>query len=103
MNWIINFYGACGNDGIAGVKELANNSIRIFPNPTSNILNIESDFNLKDIQIEITNTLGQTLKSIYRLNADRININIPDLPNGVYFLQLQSGEQRITKTVIKEN
>ena len=56
--------------------------------------------------IKINNTLGQTVKIIH-VNTDsfginKIEVDLSVLSSGVYFVQLQSKDNSITKKVIKE-
>jgi len=64
---------------------------QIYPNPTSNIINISAD----EIElITITNVLGQNIHQSGFMNQ----INLESLENGVYFVQLTFNDQ-ITETV----
>jgi hypothetical protein len=59
--------------------------IQFFPNPTHDVLNIGTDLSVFDIKI--SNLSGQiVLKS-----ANTTAINIGNLPNGLYFLQVFEG------------
>ncbi len=100
-NWIIKFHGDCGDGATTAVVDLANNSFQMFPNPTHDILNIETTTELHDASLTIINTLGQTLKKI-TANGNKITIGTGDLKNGIYFLQLQSGWQVLRGTFIKQ-
>jgi hypothetical protein len=62
-----------------------NPQLRCFPNPTGDVLNIETDISVFDIKI--SNLSGQiVLKS-----ENRTAINIRNLPNGLYFLHVFEG------------
>jgi hypothetical protein len=65
------------------------NSVYLYPNPTSNILNvvIENKLNTPEAYT-IINTLGQILKSKKIESAEDLQINVSDLSKGIYFLQL---------------
>src|SRR3989442_14519171 len=71
-----------------GINELEkHDKIKVYPNPTSNILNIKSDSKNNSI-IEITNSLGQTiLKQNYSESID-----VSKLESGYYLLKI-SGEK----------
>ncbi len=61
--------------------------VRIFPNPTSSILNIVSDSNEDIEEVVIYNQLG--LKVSQRiLNQNKIDVS--DVPKGLYFLELNN-------------
>ena len=65
-------------------------SITLYPNPVSDILQIESDFRL--IKIEIYSTVG---KKINEVSADLHTLHTKHLPNGIYILKIHS-EKGIT-------
>ncbi len=59
--------------------------VKCFPNPTFDVLNIETD--LTNFQIKISNLSGQIVVNSQNTAA----INISHLPNGLYFLHLFEG------------
>jgi DNA-binding beta-propeller fold protein YncE len=74
------------------------NKISIFPNPSSGKLTIASN-HLSKYKINIINTSGVLLKS-FQLSANTIDIS--NLSQGVYFLQLYNEEETINKKFIKQ-
>lgn len=87
------------------INDLSENNIQIFPNPTNSILTITfphqyvNDFNL----IEIYNTLGELVYS-QKINSlqNQITINLSDLSEGIYFLEiLQQNKLFQNKIIIK--
>ena len=71
--------------------------IKIYPNPSSDLVNIESDFAIQSIQL--TNLLGEivVLKSSLNLNKTQLSKN--NLPNGVYILTLTTVNGPIVKKI----
>jgi hypothetical protein len=69
--------------GIAGQQI---SSIRIFPNPASEILNIIRSNN-QDVDINLYDINGQLVKH-YRLNGNSITLNISLLYTGVYIIEI---------------
>lgn len=72
-------------------------TLKIYPNPATSILNIENingsgiiDLNIANIII--TNTMGYIVNSndFTRINSNLANINVSNLANGVYFLTITS-------------
>jgi hypothetical protein len=76
-------------------------SIKIFPNPTSEIVCVESIDEI--VSINILNALGQSVMSTIH-NHNKANIDINNLKNGIYYIQInnQSGKQHV-KQFIKSN
>ena len=73
------------------------NGLSVYPNPTSNYINIESSVALQ--KIEIYNILGKKVKEI---NSDFNAIPTNNLSNGVYFLKIYSENGLATKKLIKK-
>ncbi|WMX17541.1 T9SS type A sorting domain-containing protein [Aureispira sp. CCB-E] len=74
----------------------------LYPNPTSNVITLESNLVLKDeIQIEIYNALGQKVKEM-SINEDinTIDINVNSFLDGIYNIRLQSGIYKVTKSFV---
>jgi len=69
-----------------GINDLAGLIAKIYPNPVKDILFIEP---LQDIdRIELLNMAGQNLRSMNNQKSGKIEININNLPTGIYFLQI---------------
>lgn len=78
-------------------NEFVKNSLKIYPNPSRDILNISSETAVENIAIY--NTLGQI---VHKQNSGNETVNISNLANGVYILTATSGDQTIRKQFIKE-
>lgn len=79
----------CQNAGsLATENSTAKDSgIKIYPNPVSNVLNIQSEKNFS--KIEILDFSGRILKSFFGGNTkDNFQINVSDLSAGSYILKL---------------
>ncbi|MBM3418589.1 MAG: T9SS type A sorting domain-containing protein, partial [Bacteroidetes bacterium] len=78
------------------------NKITLYPNPTNNLVNINSNFDFVNAEINIYSTLGQNVKSIAGISDSNIILSTKDLQNGVYFLVLTNGNAKfIEKLVIQ--
>jgi len=73
--------------------------IEIYPNPTSAILHIRNNENLSIKKIAILNTLGQKI-----INSQAVsNIDISNLPNGIYYINIENIEgNKVSYKIIKE-
>jgi len=88
------------------INDLSENNIQIFPNPTNSLLTITfplqymNDFNL----IEIYNTLGELVYSqkIHSLQ-NQITINLSDLSEGIYFLEILQKNKLLQNKIIIKN
>ncbi|PCI99850.1 MAG: hypothetical protein COB15_03435 [Flavobacteriales bacterium] len=97
----VNFSTNCNNTCSVGVKENRLSNLSIYPNPTNGSITINLEGTKSNIQIQLTNSIGQAILTKYYKSANHINIDI-DAPKGLYFLKLESNGEVITKKIIKE-
>ncbi|PXY44340.1 T9SS type A sorting domain-containing protein, partial [Flavobacterium hydrophilum] len=96
--------GACSTlSSCIPVTSLANTDFEekskfvIYPNPSKGIVNIQSDH---DADLNITNQLGQTIKTA-KVTSDIVNtINLESYSDGVYFITEKKGSKLITHKLI---
>ncbi len=75
------------------------NSIRIFPNPTSNTISIDWDGELEEIiEIGILNIYGVEIGQVDITSKSK---DIAHLPKGIYFVQLRSERKEFVRRMIK--
>ena len=86
-------------DNITSVDEL-----RVFPNPTNNQFTLDIELNTaENVTVDLINVVGQVVKSVdfgtrsVGLNREYIDVN--DLENGIYFMNLTVGENQGTVKV----
>ena len=84
-----------------GIEENIAPEISIFPNPTSNLLNIISSETISEI--EIVNVIGQIVLQM-DVNSDNAVCNVSNLSNGMYFIKIYGNENGniYTKKLTKE-
>lgn len=71
---------------------------KLFPNPTTDIINIDNTFNKEIRQIIVMDIHG---KIVLKQNKNLFNINIQNLENGIYFLQIFSEDLKYNYKLIK--
>jgi uncharacterized repeat protein (TIGR01451 family) len=71
--------------------------INIYPNPTSNQFTIDTELEISEITI-----IDITGKNIRTIKQNTKTINVADLSNGIYFIQLITEERTITKKFVKQ-
>lgn len=81
-----------------GLNQISKNSLHIYPNPVRDILNIQSDENLKQIEIyDLTGKLIQT----YKVSDKSIQLNLEQLNKGIYVVKIISKSSIVSKKIIK--
>jgi len=68
----------------------------VYPNPASMMLNIESPFEIK--KLDMYNSTGNLILCI-KPSESRLNIDLSAFCNGIYFLQLETINGRINKKI----
>ena len=92
LNWIE--FDFTGNS--MGTDDNEIDRIRLFPNPVSEILNINTKY--QNFKIEIYDMIGKKI-----FNAENLNsINVRDYDDGIYLLKLSFGNYSQSKLFIKK-
>lgn len=80
-----------------GLGTIANDKsiIEIYPNPVQNILNVQSEFTIKNIQI--VDSYGKTVYS-----DSKSSISVEELASGIYIIQVITDSGTTVKKFIKE-
>jgi Secretion system C-terminal sorting domain len=84
-----------------GIDELPTSSVSIYPNPTSGLLTISLKKGTAS-SVTIRNNLGQILLLDNSLTTDQLELDISSYLAGIYFLQIETEGQLVTKKVVKE-
>lgn len=86
-------------DSTAGVEDLLEESISVFPNPSTGIFNVTSS--LDEVQYEIYSLNGKLVSS-GNLSNGNSQINLNSVADGLYLMKLSSNNTQITKKLIKK-
>lgn len=78
--------------------DFASNNLVLFPNPTTNNLNIVNNDAIEIKSITVYNAIGQMVK---KLSSFQENIDISDLKSGTYFISLELENGNATSKFIK--
>ena len=78
-----------------GIKNNKVERLTVYPNPANDIINFDvpSDFLKSGIHLSITDMVGKIVKTkeISQINLQRNNIDVSDLPTGLYNMTLTDG------------
>ena len=94
------------NDNTNTVKSTHGPELLVYPNPTTGVLNVELiQLNASEVEIVLLDVTGKTIHQS-SLEADgseiKHELQLQNLPAGVYMLKLSIGTEVLTKRVIKE-
>lgn len=95
-------------DCTTGIKGLAknNSTLKVFPNPANNQVSFTNDFAITTIaNVRITDIAGRVVKTMdlgkQNAGAKTFNIDIADLNNGMYYLEVITENKRSINKFIK--
>jgi hypothetical protein len=78
--------------GIASQNQDKLQNVKVYPNPTQNILNLEfSSSEERNVKIEVIDLTGKIIQSsVIDRNIGLIHYDLNSLSSGVYILKIQS-------------
>jgi hypothetical protein len=83
-----------------GGGSFSDNSINVYPNPASDIINIASDFNIRNVTL--ISPVGQMVYS-ENVNGYEFQINVSNYVTGIYFVRVETTDGNIvTKRISVE-
>ncbi|MDQ3047913.1 MAG: T9SS type A sorting domain-containing protein [Bacteroidota bacterium] len=92
----------CGCSGITSITETENNpNLSIYPNPTSNNLNIDYSTNSKNYLLRIIDATGRIISSENKSSGLQV-ISTESLQPGIYLLNILDNGKSITKRFIRQ-
>lgn len=89
------------NVATAVTTPVTKSSINLYPNPASDILNIEVQSLSTQSEIEIIGIDGKVVKSIKLINL-KTSISISNIPKGIYLCRLYNGTEISNSKFIKQ-
>ena len=75
-------------------------SVNLFPNPADDHLTINLGSNNKKVDVTIADIAGKIVYTTTAYETNKIEVNTNEFAEGVYFVQIQSGELISTKKLI---
>ena len=89
------------NRDAARLHTLAN-SVKVYPNPTQDVISVESDADMLVDAIVLTDAAGQVLRNISVQSGLVTNqIDISNVAQGIYYLKVKSGAEVHVEKIVK--
>jgi hypothetical protein len=80
----------------------ANIALKIYPNPVVDQLNIASNFDQGQLQLQISDMQGRMVHSEQQPANSEIQLQLSHLPAGMYLLRIQNGQQSAWARFVKQ-
>ena len=84
----------------SGMNDLMGNNLNIYPNPVTNIINIETALDLQNATLNIINSLGEIVMKKQLISDTEFDVS--NLKNGIYFLSIVSNNYTVFHKFIKQ-
>lgn len=95
------FIFTVSNDKILGVS-----NFQIYPNPTTNYVNIELELEkMLDVQIDILDATGRLIKQFHRSNIQQLTEALPlnNMGSGIYLIKIRAGNIILNQRLMISN
>jgi hypothetical protein len=82
-------------------EELQYASLEVFPNPTTDVVNIPLQADDKNVQVTITDNLGKQVMKTNNLESNHGELNMEALPAGIYFYDIIKNNTSYKGKIVK--
>ena len=82
------------------VSQFDTKAVSVYPNPVKNILNIKTELTIESV--EVINILGKNVLTISKDQMTNNTVNLSELRNGIYFVNISAEGKKQTIKVVKE-
>ena len=81
-------------DCATGIQNIPFTSeVSIYPNPTSNSILIDIEKSIEELTITLFDLSGKTIFETAYSNVQQLTLDLVELNNGLYFLELRNGQE----------
>ncbi len=99
-------FGVLAVDNFAVSATMSNNEVlasqlSVFPNPSSNVINVVNNNNILVNGIQITDLNGRIVKTVKFAGVAEAQVNVSDLANGMYMMTVSSDKGSMTQKIVK--
>ncbi len=100
---IYNYARLVRTAGPASINENTNPDLfEVYPNPVDKVCRVLFDKVYSKIEIEIYNSIGAKIKAINVHDTKSLELDLSDLPNGIFMIRISKDNVVSTKKIIKE-
>ena len=89
-------------NGVGFTEYIKDNTIQLYPNPTSNMFTLQSSINMQDATLHIYDLTGALLQEQLNLNGSKFQLNLAPYVSGLYQIELINQGVQYRSKVRKE-
>lgn len=86
---------------VLGIPVVTASQFEVYPNPANSIVTIKNADNVLLNEVAIVDLNGRIIKTIEFNAVSEAQINVADLTDGIYLLNITTDKGRITKKIVK--
>lgn len=94
---IITFVISRGTTSTPTIKSGGEGNVMLYPNPANGEVNVVFDANADVKSVAIYNIIGKMM-NVYKVAGNSANLNIENVPSGIYFLKLYNSKGNVVVT-----
>ena len=79
--------------------EVQNGSVQVFPNPSVDIINIETELNMDLKTVRVFNYQGKSLSLEFIETSNGIQVFTQDLNSGIYWISFMDGKSGLSNSI----
>lgn len=80
----------------------SNWDVSIYPNPSNGTFELVCDFEIRYGIVQVFNSQGSNIFESKINNDSKMEIKLPDVPSGIYFVKVSDGNQVFSKKIVIE-
>ncbi|MBN8702878.1 MAG: T9SS type A sorting domain-containing protein [Bacteroidetes bacterium] len=84
------------------IEDTDANGFSLYPNPTSGMFTLNSIENLNNATVTVFDIKGQVVYSVVNSVSNKLEIDLNNHTNGVYYIQINNNDNVITKKIVKQ-
>ena len=97
---LVRFATNCMTTSVVDKSSLEKSDLMLFPNPVTDVVTLDCSF-VGEINIKIINSIGRTFYQSTKLTDGSLQMNLGNLPTGMYFLEIEANKEKVVKKLVK--
>ena len=76
--------------------------LAVYPNPFKDNFTVKVKSSGNVLKVKVVNVIGQTVKEVEAINTDETNIDLQNVPSGIYYVQVTRADKIYVQKIVKE-